>query len=141
MTSVLAPCVALDPTSADFADAVDQATGGRGIQVVFDFAGVPAARAQATAALGPEGVLVLAGLTPEPSTIGDSMGFCVQGNQIRGHYGSGPEHVEELIGLASAGRIDLAPSITAHVPLADAADAVARLEKKIGDPIRLVLTP
>ncbi|WP_060902689.1 zinc-binding dehydrogenase [Streptomyces europaeiscabiei] len=133
--------VALDPTSAGFAEAVDQATGGRGVQVAFDFAGVPAARPQAAAALGPEGVLVLAGLTPEPIIIGDSLGFCFQGNQIRGHYGSGPEHVAELIRLASAGRIDLAPSITAHVPLADAPDAVARLEKKIGDPIRLVLTP
>ena len=33
------------------------------------------------------------------------------------------------------------PSISARIPLAEAADAVARLEKKIGDPIRLVLVP
>jgi hypothetical protein len=32
-------------------------------------------------------------------------------------------------------------SVTAHVPLAEAADAVNRLEKKIGDPIRLELIP
>ncbi len=49
--------------------------------------------------------------------------------------------MEQLIRLASTGRLDLAPSVTAHVPLAEAADAVDRLEKKIGDPIRLVLTP
>ncbi|WP_217178942.1 zinc-binding dehydrogenase [Streptomyces sp. AC495_CC817] len=132
---------ALDPTATNFAEMVDEATGGRGIQAAFDFAGVPAARAQATAVLGPDGVLVLAGLTPEPIAVSDSLGFCFQGNQIRGHYGSGPEHVEQLVGLAAAGRIDLAPSITAHVSLAEAADAVARLEKKIDDPIRLVLTP
>ncbi|NBM15856.1 zinc-binding dehydrogenase, partial [Streptomyces sp. GC420] len=41
----------------------------------------------------------------------------------------------------AAGRLDLAPSITDHIPLADAADAVHRLENKIGDPIRLILVP
>ncbi|MFF5701317.1 zinc-binding dehydrogenase [Streptomyces sp. NPDC012794] len=132
---------ALDPLAPDFAEAVREATAGRGLDVAFDFAGVGAARAQAASVLGPFGSLVLAGLTPEPVTIADSIGFCFNVNQVRGHYGSEPEHVEQLVGLASAGRIDLAPSITAHVPLAEAADAVARLENKTGDPIRLVLTP
>ncbi|MGW0846621.1 hypothetical protein ACWD26_42170 [Streptomyces sp. NPDC002787] len=49
--------------------------------------------------------------------------------------------MERLIGLASAGRIDLAPPVAAHIPLAEAADAATRLEKRIGDPIRFVLTP
>ncbi|MGX1507892.1 UNVERIFIED_CONTAM: D-arabinose 1-dehydrogenase-like Zn-dependent alcohol dehydrogenase [Streptomyces graminofaciens] len=132
---------ALDPMADDFTEAVREATAGRGIDVAFDFAGVGAARAQATTALGPNGVLVLAGLTPEPVTVADSIGFCFNVQQIRGHYGSEPEHVEQLVGLAAAGRIDLGPSVSAHVPLAEAADAVARLEQKIGDPIRLVLTP
>jgi D-arabinose 1-dehydrogenase-like Zn-dependent alcohol dehydrogenase len=133
--------LALDPRADGFAEALAEATAGRGIDVAFDFAGVPAARAQAIAALGAGGTLVLAGLTPESIVVSDSTGFSYRGNQIRGHYGSGFEHVEQLIGLTSAGRIDLAPSITAHIPLAEAADAVTRLEKKIGDPIRFVLTP
>ncbi|MFJ3766360.1 zinc-binding dehydrogenase [Streptomyces sp. NPDC090082] len=133
--------VALDPLAPDFAEAVREATAGRGLDVAFDFAGVGAARAQAASVLGPFGSLVLAGLTPEPVAIADSIGFCFNVNQVRGHYGSEPEHVEQLVGLAAAGRIDLGPSVSAHVPLAEAADAVARLEKKIGDPIRLVLTP
>ncbi|MFJ6513096.1 zinc-binding dehydrogenase [Streptomyces sp. NPDC091406] len=132
---------AFDPLAADFAEAVRKATAGRGIDVAFDFAGVGAARAQATTVLGPNGVLVLAGLTPEPVTVADSIGFCFNVQQIRGHYGSEPEHVEQLVGLAATGRIDLGPSISAHIPLAEAADAVAQLEKKVGDPIRLVLIP
>ncbi|MGW0814473.1 zinc-binding dehydrogenase [Streptomyces viridiviolaceus] len=132
---------ALDPTADDFTEAVHQATAGRGIDVAFVFAGVEAARAQAPTVLGPNGVLVLAGLTPEPVTVADSIDFCCNVRQIRGHLGSEPEHVEQFVGLATAGRIDLGPSVSAHVPPADAADAVARLEKKIGDPIRLVLTP
>ncbi|MEH0524735.1 hypothetical protein QBA38_38150 [Streptomyces stelliscabiei] len=49
--------------------------------------------------------------------------------------------MEQLIGLACAGRIDLAPSVAAHIPPAEAADTVTRLEKKIGGSIRVVLTP
>ncbi|WNZ06743.1 zinc-binding dehydrogenase [Streptomyces sp. 11x1] len=133
--------VALDPSDPGFAEAVAEATGGQGIEVAFDFAGHPAVREQAATVLGPGGVMVLAGLTPAPLTVQDSIGFCYFGQQVRGHYGSRPEDVDALVRLASTGRLDLAPSITDHVPLADAADAVARLEKKVGDPIRLVLVP
>ncbi|UUU34134.1 zinc-binding dehydrogenase [Streptomyces sp. CA-210063] len=132
---------ALDPAAPDFAEAVGRATRGRGVDVALDFAGVPAVREQAASVLGAGGVLVLAGLHPAPITVTDSMGFSYRSHQIRGHYGSGPEHVTQLIDLASAGRLDLAPSVTDHIPLAHAADAVARLEQKVGDPIRLVLTP
>lgn len=132
---------AFDPTAPDFTDAVYRATGGRGLDVAFDFAGFPAVREQAASVLGPGGILVLAGLHPAPITLPDSTGFTSRSNQIRGHYGSGPDHVLQVIDLAAAGRIDLAPSVTAHIPLAEAADAVAQLEKKIGDPIRLVLIP
>lgn len=133
--------LALDPTDPSFAEAVAKATGGRGLDVAFDFAGVPAVREQAAVVLGRDGVLVLAGLTPHPITITGGTRFSYQRNQVRGHYGSRPEHVEQLIRLASAGRLDLAPSITAHLPLAEAAEAVSRLENKIGDPVRLVLVP
>ncbi|MPY56574.1 zinc-binding dehydrogenase [Streptomyces spongiae] len=133
--------VALDPSDPEFDEAVAQATGGRGIEVAFDFAGHPAVREQAATTLGPGGVMVLAGLTPAPLTVQDSIKFCYLGQQVRGQYGSQPEDVEALVRLASTGRLDLAPSITDHIPLAEAADAVARLEKKVGDPIRLVLVP
>lgn len=52
-----------------------------------------------------------------------------------------PDHVEQLVRLATTGRLDLGPSVSGHVPLADAADAVARLESKTDAPIRLVLVP
>ena len=60
---------------------------------------------------------------------------------MRGHYGGTPKSVDELVRLASHSRLDLAQSITEHLPLADAAEAVRRQEHKIGDPIRLILVP
>ncbi|GAA3184281.1 MULTISPECIES: zinc-binding dehydrogenase [Streptomyces] len=133
--------LALDPADPGFAAAIGRATGGRGLDAAFDFAGVPAVREQAVTALRRGGVMVLAGLTPHPLTVTDGTRFSWNRNQIRGHYGSSPEHVEQLIRLAATGRLDLGPSITGHLPLADAAEAVRRLENKEGDPIRLILVP
>ncbi|WP_369251173.1 zinc-binding dehydrogenase [Streptomyces sp. R41] len=132
---------ALDPAAPDFADQVRAATGGRGLDFAFDCAGVPAVREQAAAALGLGGVLILVGISPRPLTITEGLTFNYLGKQVRGHYGGTPESVTELVRLAEVGRLDLAPSITDHIPFAEAADAVNRLENKIGDPIRLILVP
>ncbi|MFF4316169.1 zinc-binding dehydrogenase [Streptomyces sp. NPDC001507] len=132
---------ALDPAAPDFADQVRAATDGRGLDFAFDCAGVPAVREQAASVLGPGGSLILVGITPRPLTITEGLTFNYLQKQVRGHYGGSPESVAELVRLSAAGRLDLAPSITDHIPLIDAADAVSRLENKIGDPIRLILVP
>lgn len=133
--------LALDPADPGFGSAIAAATGDRGLDAAFDFAGVAAVRDQATAVLAPGGQLVLVGLTPDAITIGNGTLFSFKGNALRGHYGSGPGHVEDLIRLAGTGRLDLAPSISGHIPLADAAKAVDALEHKKGAPIRLILVP
>lgn len=132
---------ALDPAAEDFADQVGTATGGRGLDFAFDCAGVPAVREQAASVLGRNGALILVGITPKPLTITEGLTFNYLGKQVRGHYGGTPESVSELVRLAEVGRLDLAPSITDHLPLAEAAEAVNRLKNKIGDPIRLILVP
>ncbi|MFE1442723.1 zinc-binding dehydrogenase [Streptomyces sp. NPDC058739] len=133
--------IALDPAAPDFADQVRGATGGRGLDFAFDCAGVSAVREQAASVLGLGGSLILVGITPHPLTISEGLTFNYLSKQVRGHYGGFPESVSELVRLTAAGRLDLAPSITDHIPLADAADAVHRLENKTGDPIRLILVP
>ncbi|QFG24639.1 zinc-binding dehydrogenase [Actinomadura sp. WMMB 499] len=133
--------LALDPGSADFAGAVQAATGGRGLAVAFDFAGVPAVREQALGALGKDGRLVLVGLGGQPVTIAHDTTFSFLRQQVLGHYGSEPEHVEQLLHLVEQGRLDLAESVSDVLPLADAPQAVERLAAKEGNPIRLVLRP
>jgi threonine dehydrogenase-like Zn-dependent dehydrogenase len=133
--------LALDPTEDGFLARVWAATGGRGLDVAFDFAGVPSVREQADAALGLGGSLVLVGLTPAPLTITNGTMFSVRSHTLMGHYGSAPQHVEQLVALAGYHRLDLSKSISDHIPLAEAADAVRRLAGKVGDPIRLILVP
>lgn len=133
--------VALDPGDADFGDRVRAATGGRGLAVAFDFAGVSAVRDQALGALGKDGRLVLVGLSGRSVTIAHDTLFSYLRQQVLGHYGSEPEHVEQLVRLVEQGRLDLAESVTDVLPLADAPRAVERLASKEGNPIRLVLRP
>jgi threonine dehydrogenase-like Zn-dependent dehydrogenase len=102
---------------------------------------VGAVREQAAAVLGRGGALVLVGLTPEPLAVTGGTAFSVQGQKLLGHFGSSSGHVEGLVALAGYHRLDFSKSISAHIALADAADAVLRLKDKTGDPIRLILVP
>jgi D-arabinose 1-dehydrogenase-like Zn-dependent alcohol dehydrogenase len=133
--------VAVDSADPDLRGAVRAATGGAGLEFAFDFAGVTPVREQALRLLAPGGKLVLVGLSGQPITIENSTRFQSAQYQLLGHYGSPEESVAQLIRLEAAGRLDFARSISAVMGLEEAAEAVERLEKKVGDPIRIVLRP
>lgn len=132
---------AFDPTSPDFGDQVLAATGGAGLDVAYDMAGVGAVRSQALRCLARGGRLVLVGLTPEPLTVKNSIALSVRGLKVVGHYGSAPGDVERLVDLIRYGRLDLSKSISGTMPLAEAPEAVRALTDKTGNPIRLILVP
>ncbi|MDN3244245.1 threonine dehydrogenase-like Zn-dependent dehydrogenase [Streptomyces sp. DSM 42143] len=134
--------LALDSADPELAQFVRAATGGAGLAAAFDFAGVPPVREQALSVLAPKGRLVLVGLTDKPLTVRDGTRFSYLQQRILGHYGSDmPVALPQLLRLIEGGRLDFSGSISGVLPLAEAAEAVARLEKKEGDPIRLILRP
>lgn len=133
--------LALDAAEPELPVRVRSATGGHGLAAAFDFAGEEAVRSQAIQCLGLGGRLVLVGLGAEPMTIANPALISFMGQQIRGHYGSGPDDLAVLIGLVGHGRLDLAKSISDVLPLSEAVEAVDRLENKVGNPVRLVLKP
>ena len=132
---------AFDPADPRFGEQLVAVTGGAGLDVAYDMAGVGAVREQAVRCLGAGGRLVLVGLTPEPLTVPDSIMMSFRGTRILGHYGSNPGDVECLIELIRYGRLDLSRSISGTLPLAEAPAAVKALSAKKGNPIRLVLIP
>ncbi|MCK2215704.1 zinc-binding dehydrogenase [Actinomadura sp. ATCC 31491] len=133
--------VAIDPADPAFRDAVLDRTGGLGLDVALDFAGVPPVREQALKVLGPGGRLVVVGLAGQPVTIPDDIGLAYFRQSVHGHYGSLPQDVQRLVTLAGRGRLDLSASVSGVLPLAEAPAALDRLARKEGDPIRLVLVP
>ncbi|ALV40003.1 zinc-binding dehydrogenase [Pseudarthrobacter sulfonivorans] len=132
---------ALDPAAPDFADRIRELNGGRGIDVGFNFAGFPGIDEQILPLLNRHGRLIITGLSGKPFTVENSTALVRYQYKILGHYGYLPPHVEELVRLVGWNRIDLSGSISDHIPLEQADDAVRRLRDKIGDPIRLVLIP
>ncbi|MFI7871735.1 zinc-binding dehydrogenase [Streptomyces sp. HUAS CX7] len=134
--------LALDSAVPELRQTVRAATGGAGLAAAFDFAGVPPVREQAVSVLAPKGRLVLVGLTDKPLTVTDGTRFSYLQQRVLGHYGSDmPAALPQLLRLIQGGRLDFSGSVSGVLPLAEAAEAVARLEKKEGDPIRLVLRP
>jgi D-arabinose 1-dehydrogenase-like Zn-dependent alcohol dehydrogenase len=113
----------------------------RGLNACFDFAGVTAVRKQALSLLGEEGRLMIVGIANEPITIPNDMAFTYMRTQVLGHYGSERHHTEELVQLARDGKLDLSKSVSEILPLSQAELALEKLEKKIGNPIRIVLKP
>ena len=128
---------------ADFAYAPDDAElkKHRGLNAVFDFAGVCSVRKQALSMLGEQGRLVIVGIANEPIVIPNDMAFTYMRTQIMGHYGSEAHHVTELIELAASGRLDLSHSVSEVMPLESAAQALDKLANKVRNPIRIVLKP
>ncbi|MEU7406281.1 zinc-binding dehydrogenase [Streptomyces sp. NPDC044948] len=134
--------LALDSADPKLGQTVRAATGGLGLAAAFDFAGVPPVREQAVSVLAPRGRLVLVGLTDKPLTVTDGTRFSYLQQRVLGHYGSDmPVALPQLLRLIQGGRLDFSGSVSGVLPLAEAAEAVARLERKEGDPIRLVLRP
>ncbi|GAA2841972.1 zinc-binding dehydrogenase [Kitasatospora paracochleata] len=133
--------LALDPADPELPALIAALTGRAGLAVAFDFAGVPAVREQALEVLAPRGRLVLVGLTDQPLTVIAGTRFTFLQQQILGHYASDETAVPQLLGLASGGRLDFSRSISDVLPLERAAEAVERLQKKQGAPIRLLLRP
>jgi threonine dehydrogenase-like Zn-dependent dehydrogenase len=133
--------LALDPTAPDFTERVYAATGGRGLDVAYDMAGVGAVREQAVRCLAQGGRLVLVGLTPEPLTVKNSIMLSFRGQRVLGHYGYEPGAMDRLVDLIRFGRLDLSRSVSATMPLVDAPKAVQALVDKTGNPIRLILIP
>ncbi|WP_062436180.1 zinc-binding dehydrogenase [Herbidospora daliensis] len=132
---------ALDPADPGLPDTVRRLTGGLGLDVAFDFAGIGPVREQALSLLGKGGRLIVAGLAGEPLALPSDIALAYFGQSVRGHFGSHPEHVPQLVKLAVRGRLDLTASISDVLPLSQAPAALDRLARKEGDPIRLVLRP
>ncbi len=128
---------------ADYAFAPDDSRlkEHRGLHAAFDFAGVATVRKQALSMLGEQGRLIIVGIANEPIVIPSDMAFTYMRTQLIGHYGSEPHHISELIEFVRQGRLDLSHSVTEIVPLEKAAEALEKLAKKIGNPIRIVLKP
>jgi D-arabinose 1-dehydrogenase-like Zn-dependent alcohol dehydrogenase len=133
--------VALDPSDADVAGGLRDATGGRGLDVAVDFVGRTTVTRQALPAMARGARIVIVGQSFEPLEGGPILLFSVFGLSLLGHLGYRKSHLEQVLDLVARGRLDLSASISDRIPLARIQDGIDRLASKQGSPVRIVVLP
>ena len=133
--------VALDPRADDVPARIRELTGGLGVDLAVDLVGANAVLAQAAASIGRYGRVVMIGLSPEPIHLGPGVLFGIRSQALLGHLGYRKEHLDQLVSIVGARRLDVSGSVSDVMPLDDVARGVERLARKEGNPIRLVVRP
>ena len=116
------------------------ANGGYGVDVAFEFVGVNAAIDQAVRSLRRGGRAVTVGIGPERINIIPPFFFVYNDLELIGSFGSNIADLEKLMGIAASGKIDLSESISSVIPLKDVNQGISDLEKKVGNPVRIVVS-
>ncbi|MFC5950631.1 zinc-binding dehydrogenase [Pseudonocardia lutea] len=130
----------LEP-GAEAAEAVLAATGGTGVDVAAEFVGRADSIAAAAELLRPGGRLVVCGIGPESIVLPPPSVFVRRELQVLGSYGFTTASIRSVLGLITAGRLDLSRSITHRFPLEEADKALQTLHQKLGEPQRVVVLP
>ncbi|HAM43805.1 MAG TPA: zinc-binding dehydrogenase [Propionibacteriaceae bacterium] len=120
---------------------INEATGGRRLDVAFDAVGISATTRQAVANLDSYGQVVTVGMSAQNIEAGSFMEFSLLRKQIKGHLGYKVQDISILAELLSRGRLDLSESVTEIVPLSEIHRGIEMLEKKTNNPIRILVKP
>jgi (R,R)-butanediol dehydrogenase / meso-butanediol dehydrogenase / diacetyl reductase len=107
----------LDPTEGDVAERVRELTGGRGADVCFECTSVNAVLDTLIDAVRPGGVIVNVSIWGHPAQV-DMQKLVLKEIDLRGTIAYAGDH-PATIDLVRSGKVDLAPFITARIPLED----------------------
>jgi threonine dehydrogenase-like Zn-dependent dehydrogenase len=132
---------AFDSTDPEIKDKIDDATGGRKLNVAFDAVGLKTTFEQALDCLTVGGRLVAVGMSDQCPTVGPTSLFGLTQKQVLGHLGYQNVDIETLARLVSLGRLDLTRSISRVIPLDDIQAGIDALEHGDGNPIRILIQP
>ena len=122
-------------------DKIAEVTDGRKLDVAFDAVGLKSTFEQALDSVGVGGRLVVVGYSDQAPTIGPTAMFGLSQKQVLGHLGYQNVDIGTLATLVSRGRLDISRSISDVVPLEDIREAIGKLERHEGDPIRILVKP
>jgi len=133
--------VTIDPAVQKPSDAIREATGGEGVDLAIDFVGANSVLKQAVASLAIDGRAMIVGVSGDRIQLGPSALFAVLRNKLLSVMGYQRAHLETLVSLVASGRLDVSGSISTRLPFEQAAEGVAILTEKRGDPVRVLLGP
>ncbi len=82
----------------------------------------------------------MAGIGGQNSEIVPPSIFVWSEYRLIGSFGSNLADIQKLVELVSAKKLDLSESITAIFPLDEVNQGIHDLEKKVGNPVRIVVS-
>jgi D-arabinose 1-dehydrogenase-like Zn-dependent alcohol dehydrogenase len=132
--------LAVDPAE-DVPGAIRDAAGGRGLDLAVDAIGKADAVRQAMLSLDRAGRVVVVGQSLERLDAGPILAVSFMGLSVLGHLGYRKRHLEDVLALVAAGRLDLSASVSGRYPLERVGEGVERLAAKEGSPVRLLVIP
>lgn len=129
-----------DPREVDVAEKVRELTGGKGADVGFECSSVPVVLNMLMDAVRPGGVIVnvsIWGYKPEV----DMPALVLKEIDLRGTIGYANDH-PSTIKLVQEGKVDLAPFITAKIPLEDLiSDGFDQLINNNEEQVKILVNP
>jgi threonine dehydrogenase-like Zn-dependent dehydrogenase len=111
-------------TPGEAANAVADATGGRGADIAIECAGTPATLAEAIRFAGAGGTVVAFGITVDHASLAPYEWY-IRELTIHSPRAARPRDCESAIELCARHQVDLAPLVTGRFPLPRLADALA----------------
>jgi L-iditol 2-dehydrogenase len=132
--------VVIDSRSVDPVSEVLAVTQGKGADLVIDCAGGDDTFDQAIRMTKPGGKVLLVAFYRGPITA-DLTQAVLRNITIHTERGEGGTSVGRALSLLASGRISAAPLVTHRFPMSRVHEAFEVLEKRIGDPIKVVINP
>ncbi|HEY6005497.1 MAG TPA: zinc-binding dehydrogenase [Anaeromyxobacter sp.] len=132
--------VVVESRKTDPVAAVLEATEGKGADLVIDCAGADDTFDQALKMAKAGGKVLLVGFYHGPVTA--DVAHAIRRNvTIYTERGEGGTSVGRALALLAAGKIRASPLVTHRFPLSQVHEAFEVLEKRIGDPLKVILQP
>jgi alcohol dehydrogenase len=125
-------------TEEDPKRAVRSATDGRGVDIVVDAVGDPAPLAMAISLVRDAGTVSGIGAYAGKGEVPIGLAW-LKGLTLRLGLANVIAHVDRVLGLLEAGKLDPTPLVTHHMTLDEAADAYALYDGR--EALKIVLTP
>ncbi|MFC1869726.1 alcohol dehydrogenase catalytic domain-containing protein [Chloroflexota bacterium] len=119
---------------------IKKLSGGEGVDVAFEFIGLDSTIEKTIESLRRGGKAVIAGVYTGTFKV-SAHPLIVKEIEIRGVWTELQQDFPTVVELVRSGRVDLSKSITHRIPLEEVNRGLEILEKRIGNPLRIVIIP
>jgi propanol-preferring alcohol dehydrogenase len=129
----------VNASEEDPLEKIKEITDGELANIVLEFIGLKQTMDKAISCIGKGGKLIIVGISPDEITISPYRTVIARELEIIGVNDHLKSEMDQLMTLVNSGKLDLHTSITHKVPLDDVNLGFELLERKIGNPVRVVL--